>query len=153
MAVPPRTATSGTFFITAVTANRRRLFQVETNARLLLDTLQHYRAQGLYKLHAFVVMPDHLHLLLTTEDLPKAMQHIRGGFSHRLASKLAVWQRGYTDHLIRSRDEFDTRLVYIHQNPVRAHLAERAEEYPYSSAFRCIDTSAELASAQDRLMR
>jgi REP element-mobilizing transposase RayT len=85
MAKPPRTAISGTFFITAVTANRRRLFQTEANANLFLQTLQHYRLQGLYKLHAFVAMPDHTHLLLTTADLPQTMKHIRGGFSHRLA--------------------------------------------------------------------
>ena len=136
MAKPPRTAISGTFFITAVTANRRRLFQTEANANLFLQTLQHYRLQGLYKLHAFVAMPDHTHLLLTTADLPQTMKHIRGGFSHRLASKLDVWQPGYTDHLVQTRDEFESRLTYIHQNPVRAHLTTKPENYPYSSAFR-----------------
>ncbi len=139
MAVPPRTATEGTFFLTAIAANRRRLFQVETNARLLLDILQHYRAQSLYKLHAFVVMPDHVHLLLSTPDLPKTMQHIRCGFSHRLASKRDVWQRGYTDHRILSHADdadFETRRHYIHQNPVHASLAARAENYPDSPAFR-----------------
>jgi putative transposase len=48
MATPPRTATAGTFFITAITHNRRRLFQVDANAQLLIETLQHYRIQGLY---------------------------------------------------------------------------------------------------------
>jgi REP-associated tyrosine transposase len=136
MAKPPRTAIAGTFFITAITANRRRLFQTEANAKLFLDILQHYRAQGLYKLHAYVIMPDHIHLLLTTDDLPKAMKHIRGGFSHRLSSKLDVWQRGYADHLVQIRQEFESRHLYIHQNPVRARLTSRPEEYPYSSASR-----------------
>jgi putative transposase len=136
MARPPRTATSGTFFITAITANRRRLFQSETNARLFLETLQHYRSQRFYKLHAFVVMPDHIHLLLTTEDLSAAMKRIRGGFSHRLASAHEVWQRGYADHLVLSRGDFETHRTYIHENPVRRRLVERAEDYPFSSAFR-----------------
>ncbi len=134
MAKPPRSATAGTFFITAVTHNRRRLFQVAENADLLLQTLQHYRREGLYKLHAFVVMPDHVHLLLTTEDLPRAIRHIKGGFSHRLASRLPVWQRGFTDHRIRDAQDFETRRNYIHQNPVRAHLSQTAEAYPYTSA-------------------
>jgi putative transposase len=136
MAKPPRTAIAGTFFVTAITANRRRLFQTETNAKLLLETLQHYRTQGLYKLHAYVAMPDHIHLLLTTDDLPKSMKHIRGGFSHRLSSNLDVWQRGYADHLVQTREEFESRRLYIHQNPVRARLALQPAEYPYSSASR-----------------
>ena len=136
MAAPPRTAIAGTFFITAITYNRRRLFQVEARAKLFIETLQYYRAEGLYKLYAFVVMPDHVHLLLTTDDLPKAMQHIKGGFSRRVDSKCTVWQRGFTDHLVLNREHFESRRHYIHENPVRERLVESAEKYPYSSAFR-----------------
>jgi putative transposase len=144
MAKPPRTATAGTFFITAVTADRRRLLQSETNVRLFLETLQHYRAQGFYKLHAFVAMPDHIHLLLTAEDLSAAMKRIRGGFSHRLAYAHDVWQRGYTDHRVLSRGDFEDHRTYIHENPVRARIVERAEDYPFSSAFRREDASLSL---------
>jgi putative transposase len=136
MAHPQRTASSGTFFVTAITHNRRRLFQVDANAQLFLETLQHYRREGLYKLYAFVVMPDHVHLLLTTEDIAKAMQHIKGGFSRRLASKFPAWQRGFTDHLVLNRTQFESRRAYIHQNPVLEHLCERPEDYAYSSAYR-----------------
>ena len=136
MAKPLRTTASGTFFITAITADRRRLFQVDRNAQLFLDTLQHYRRQGAYKLHAFVAMPDHIHLLLTTTDLSGAMKRIRGGYSFRLSSAHGVWQRGYADHVVTSREDFETRRTYIHQNPVRARIVEQAHHYPYSSAFR-----------------
>ena len=76
-----------TFFITTVTANRRRLFQVEANAALLLDVLQENRTKCRVALHAFVLMPDHIHLLLTPApevSLEKAIQFIKGGFSFRL---------------------------------------------------------------------
>ncbi len=136
MAHPQRTANAGTFFLTAVTHNRRRLFQVDANATLFIATLQHYRAEGLYKLHAFVVMPDHVHLLLTTEDLTTAIQRIKGGFSHSLASKSPIWQRGFTDHLVLSREQFETRRNYIHQNPVLEHLANCPEDYAHCSAYR-----------------
>src|SRR5271154_4516619 len=118
MAIPSRTAKRGTYFITTATHNRRRLFQVERNAALLLETIDHYRAS--YLLHAYVVMPDHLHLLITPTDITieRAMQLVKGGFSHRLASKLPVWQRGFTDHRIRDAEDFTTRQTYIHQNPV-----------------------------------
>lgn len=137
MAIPTRTARPGTYFITTATHKRRRLFQVPQNAELFLDTLQHYRRKGHYLLHAFVVMPDHIHLLLTpqTMTLERAMQLIKGGFSHRLASRLPVWQRSFTDHRIRdSAEDFDLRRHYIHQNPVRAHLAPTADSYLFSSA-------------------
>lgn len=145
MASPPRTASHGTFFLTAPTWNRRPIFQVEAHAQLFLDTLQHYRREGNYKLHAFVAMPDHVHLLLTPVGITieRAMQLIKGGFSHRIGSSFPVWQRGYTDHRIRNREEFETRKAYIHLNPVRARLCERPEEYRWSSAYRT--SAAEVA--------
>jgi putative transposase len=93
MAIPPRTTAEGTFFVTAVTYNRRRLIQLPANAELFLETLQHYRTEGVYKLHAFVVMPDHVHLLLTpnTKTISQTMNLIKGGFSHRIGSKFPVW--------------------------------------------------------------
>jgi putative transposase len=134
MAQPPRTATAGTFFVTAVSLNRRRRFQVDATARLFIDTLQHYRREGSYRLFAFVVMPDHIHLLLQTDNLSKSMKDIKGGFTRYY--KTRIWQPGFTDHLILTRPDFETHRTYIHQNPVRARLSETAKSYPYSSAFR-----------------
>ena len=134
MAIPQRTATAGTFFLTTISYNRRRIFQVDRNAELFLETLQHYRPH--YSLHAFVLMPDHAHLILTPRDrtLSQIMNLIKGAFSHCLASKLPVWQRGFADHQIRNHEDFAIRQNYIHQNPVRARLAETAEAYPHTSA-------------------
>ena len=138
MAIPSRTSRTGTFFITTATYNRRRLFQTSANAELFLETLQYYRRLGHYKLHAFVVMPDHVHLILTPQDitLERAVGFIQGGFSHRLASKIPVWQRGFTDHRIRDAADMETRRAYLHMNPVRGGLVESAKLYPYSSAYR-----------------
>src|SRR5579863_3673147 len=66
-----------TFFVTAVAANRRRLFQTDANANLLLDLFQDDRAKGRYQLHAFVLMPDHIHVLITPAEnvsIEKAVQ-------------------------------------------------------------------------------
>lgn len=138
MAIPTRATSHGTFFITAPTWQRRRLFQVDRHAQLLLDTLQHYRREGLYKLHAFVLMPDHIHLLLTPQGitLERALQHIKGGFSRRLASKMPVWQRGFTDRRMRDRADFLTHRDYIHHNPVRARLCQTPEDFRWSSAYK-----------------
>lgn len=143
MSIPSRSNGPGTYFVTSATFNRRRLFQVAANAELFLDVLQQYRREGYYKVHAFVVMPDHIHLLLTPQSIPleRVVGYIKGSFSHRMSSKFPVWQRGFPDHRIRNGDEFQSRREYIHQNPVRARIVEFAGLYPYSSAYRSEATS------------
>jgi putative transposase len=126
-----------TFFITAVAANRRRLFQTDANANLMIQLLNDDRAKGRYQIHAFVLMPDHIHLLLTPApnvSIEKAMQFIKGGFSFRLKSGLPVWEDSFTKRRIEEPRDFDKHRDYIHANPVRAHVAANPEDYPYSSA-------------------
>ena len=69
-------------------------------------------------------------------SLEKAMQYIKGGFSFRLKSKLDVWQRSYDNRRIVDPEDFAERIRYIHQNPVRAHIAQQSDAYPFSSAGR-----------------
>jgi putative transposase len=126
-----------TYFITAVTANRRRLFQLEQNATLFVNVLQEQRSKNRIQLHAFVIMPDHVHLLLTPApdvSLEKAMQYIKGNFSFRLKSKLDVWERSYDSRRIIDANDYTVRQTYIHQNPIRANLASQPSLYPDSSA-------------------
>jgi len=104
---------------------------------LLVDTLEHYREQGKLLLHEFVIMPDHIHLLLTpanTVSLERAMQIIKGGFSYRLEKRGPVWQESFTNHRVRDWEDYEHHREYIRMNPVRARLVKRAEDYPYSSA-------------------
>ncbi|SPE28465.1 conserved hypothetical protein [Acidobacteriia bacterium SbA2] len=125
------------FFITTVTAQRHPIFRRETTARLLIETLAHYRDQGKFLLHEFVIMPDHVHALLTPApeiSLERAMQFIKGGFSYRLKSRPPVWQASFTNHRVRDVDDYEHHREYIRMNPLRARLAERAEDYPFSSA-------------------
>jgi putative transposase len=126
-----------TYFVTAVTAQRRRIFQVTANAELLQETILNYRAQNRFLLHAFVIMPDHFHAILTPApdvSLEKAMQYIKGGFSFRLKSKTDVWMRGFNESQILSADKFVACTRYIEDNPVRRSLATTSAQYPYSSA-------------------
>ena len=124
------------YSVTAVTAGRRRLFQVSSNADLLIDTIRDYRSQGKFEIHSFVVMPDHFHLLLTpapTVPLEKVVQLVKGGFSFRLKSKVDVWNRGYFDRRIEDSASFDSCKEYIEQNPVRAKIVVDAKDYAYTS--------------------
>jgi putative transposase len=126
-----------TYFITSVTASRRSLFQVEQNAILFIDHLNEQRSKNRIDLHAFVIMPDHVHLLLTPSSdisLEKTMQYIKGGFSFRLKSKMDIWERSYDSRRIQNLDDFNTHVRYTHLTPVRTRLSPEPELYPYSSA-------------------
>ncbi len=128
-----------TYLVTVVTAQRRSLFQVTATAKLLERTMLDYRDQGRFLLHAFVIMPDHLHVLITPApdvSLEKAMQFIKGGFSFRLKSKLAVWMRGFNESQISTEEKFINCVRYIEQNPVRRGLVSTPEAYRFSSAGR-----------------
>jgi putative transposase len=130
-----------TFFTTAITANRRRIFQAEANAKLLIQLLYEHRTKSRYQLHAYVVMPDHIHLLLTPASdvtIAKAMQLIKGGFSFRFQSKLPVWQQSFTLHRVENGRDFATHHNYIHANPIRAQICDHPDEFPYSSAYPAV---------------
>jgi putative transposase len=124
--------------VTTDTWGRRAHFRAELWARLFIDTLYHYRNSA-YLLHEFVVMPDHVHLLITpVTSLEKAVQFIKGGFSYRakkeLGSSLDIWQKGFSDHRIRDASDYAQHVHYIRLNPVRKQLVEAPEKYPFSSA-------------------
>ena len=126
-----------TYLVTAVTAGRRSLFQVTATAKLLERTILEYRSQGKFLLHAFVIMPDHFHALITPApevSLEKAMQFIKGGFSFRLKSKLDVWMRSFNESQVMTEEKFRNCVRYIEENPVRRGLAAAPNEYRFSSA-------------------
>ena len=132
----------GTYFVTFETWQRTRFFVVESYARLFLKTLYGYKRQGKFQLHAFVLMPEHVHLLLTPASditIERAIQFIKGGYSHAFGlefnQKKEIWQRGFTDHRIRDAEDFERHREYIHQNPVKRGLVEHASGYRYCSAY------------------
>jgi putative transposase len=127
------------FFVTTVCWQRMPLFKDAQKAELMMDILAHYQQEKKYVLHEFVIMPDHLHLLVTPESdlsLERTMQLIKGGFSYRLGKmkKGLVWQESFTNHRVRDENDYERHASYVRMNPVRAGLVARAEDYPYSSA-------------------
>ena len=138
--IPKRVHNFGTYFTTSQTWGRRALFHAGELARLFLNTLFHYRLQRKYLLHEFAVMPDHVHLIITPVDitLERAMQFIKGGYSHAVAEtgrrNLQIWQKGFTDHRIRDFCDYEQHCDYVRQNPVRAKLSRSAGDYLSSSA-------------------
>jgi putative transposase len=129
---------SRTFFATTSTSMGKRLLQSERNAGLLIDVLRSLVAEQHFQLHDFVIMPDHFHLLVEVNGamkIEKAMQLIKGRFSHRLSHELGykgeVWHRGFTEVQVASRAAFEPHQAYIAENPVKAGLAASIDEYPF----------------------
>ena len=128
----------GMSFVTTATHDRRPIFETSRLAELFIDTLLHYRTLGHYKLHAYVVMPDHVNLLLTPQSitLEQAVNVIKNGFAYRLHTTAPVWEQGFTGYSIAKLQDLELVRAYLHQLPVRAHLTSTAELYPHSSAYR-----------------
>src|SRR5947209_7893616 len=124
-----RTAPGSTYFVTTKGAGNRAIFQVTDNATILIEVLLRHRNAGAYLLHEFVVMPDHLHLLLTpshTTTLEKAMQLIKGGSSFEIHKRrghhIEIWQPGFHEWTVRYAQDFAGKVQYIRMNPVEAKL-------------------------------
>ena len=136
-----RTAPASTYFVTTKTWGNRALFRVPEVALIVAHRVVACRDRGAYLLHEFVIMPDHLHLLLTpaaTTSLERAMQLIKGGASHEIHQRrdhqMGIWHPGFHDWTIRDGADYQAKREYIWMNPVRAGLVERHEEWAYGSA-------------------
>ncbi|MGZ4812303.1 MAG: REP-associated tyrosine transposase [Terriglobales bacterium] len=148
MSIPTRNADphqprqeNRTFFVTTSAWEHRRLLQSHRMAGLLIDVLYHYRSEQKFSLHEFVVMPDHLHALVSVGaelTIERAVQLIKGGFSYRASHELnfrgEIWQRGFSEVRVLTPAAFFVRRTYIRENPVRAGLVASPELWDYSSA-------------------
>ncbi len=127
-------------FVTTNIAKRRKIFLDPSFANEAILAL--YKTQQLnpFFLYGFVIMPDHCHLLLSVPEggsISKIMHTFKRSVSFALDLG-SIWQsRFYISYPKRPSEV----LSYIHQNPVRAHLSETAESYPWSSASSKCDVS------------
>ena len=92
-----------------------------------------------YELHSFIVMPNHVHLLVTSKKpLAIWLRSLKGFTGHRalqiLNQRGPFWQDESYDHLVRNDEEFRRILRYIEWNPVKAGLVSLPEQFPWSSA-------------------
>jgi putative transposase len=121
-----------TYAITILTFQRHRHFQRTANAELFIATLFQHRDKNRFQLHAFAVMPDHVHVLITpatNESTAKCIQYNKGSnsFAARQQSPGEIWHSGYHEHRIRDAYDYGTQLLYIQNNPTR----KQYEDYPH----------------------
>ena len=111
----------------------------EPIAALVRDALRHF--QGLrYHLHAWCIMPNHVHVVVTPlagfglKGILHSWKSYTGNQANRaLQAQGAFWERESFDHAIRSPEHFERFVQYTEQNPVTAGLCGKPEEWPWSS--------------------
>ena len=129
--------------ITTNTLDRSPLFGEDAASRMVLQVISEVRAETRITLYADVIMPDHLHFVLTTPEATpggEVMRRIKGRFANRwnrhAAGRGAVWQPRYHERALRTERALERAVDYVHWNPVTAGLCARPEDYPWSSAPR-----------------
>ena len=135
------------YFITTKTLNNVPLFANEDVAQLFLSTLFELKDRYQFQLFSFVIMPDHIHLLLVPSaayTISALMQKIKGLFAKKYreysGNPGSVWQKSFYDFVIYSEEKLIEKTLYIHQNPVRRGLVADEKDYKFSSACPGMET-------------
>jgi len=144
------------YFVTACTYQRKRVLANRLVAEILVDEWTKADSQHGWLVGRYVIMPDHVHFFCAARGGAKSLsefmrlwkqwvgKRIRQG-GPRLASAATtagtttaagavqgrVWQREFFDHVLRSEESYAQQWEYVRQNPVRAGLVPRAEDWPY----------------------
>ncbi len=151
------------YFVTTRAVQRKHVFHRDLVKRILIDSLNTGRILGHYLLFAFVIMPNHIHLILqclndcTPSDVvrefkkatanliirqyeaegnARALDFFASAVQPGRKEQYTVWEHEYQAKNVFSPDFLRQKLEYIHNNPVQPHwrLAERPEDYVWSSA-------------------
>jgi len=133
------------YFVTFCTAGRQRLLASVACHEAFVE----YAGKALHlasvAVGRYVIMPEHVHLFLRGPEGFTLGTWIRGlKRSLSLASMerggaSVAWQSGYFDHIIRHSESYREKWAYVRENPVRAGLVSRAEEWPYQGEITVID--------------
>ena len=149
MAYPPRLCFDGALYhVTARGNNREPIFLDGHDYQFYLTLLRRYKDRFRFKLHAYALMPNHVHLILEPAPgttVSRIMQCVgityTRYFNRRYGRVGHVFQGRFHSRLIDKEVYLLVASRYVHLNPVRARLARRAEEWPWSS-FRAYQDPA-----------
>ena len=129
------------YLLTTVCARRAPLFRDWACASAVAATLAEARLWRGVQLECWVLMPDHLHLLVTlgSEALPQLMRRVKAvtsGAASRVPGSAPgpVWSRGYHDHALRREEDLRAVARYVIANPLRAGLVAAPGDWPYWDA-------------------
>ncbi|WP_339612400.1 transposase [uncultured Rubinisphaera sp.] len=139
-------------FVTFSVDKRRKLLDHDHPKRILLGVMNDLREKRSAKCPGFVIMPDHVHALLwfptpgqlssflhewkrqTSLRIRKWYRENASGYQSRYPDPVRFWQPKYYSFEIYSRKKLEEKLIYMHLNPVRNELVEKAVDWKWSSA-------------------
>jgi putative transposase len=148
---------SPAYYLTSVTKDRLQVFRLDAIKSIACEALNEARNSGKFLILAYVIMPDHVHVItdgerkaavvlrfingiasrriidcLKREGHQTSLEKLRHG-SYRRGHEYSLWDHHPNVRLLTSESMFMQRVHYTHQNPVRLGLVKRAEDYRYSS--------------------
>ncbi len=148
-----------TYFITSSTINWLPLFSVPPLAEIVINSLKFLQQQRRIKLHAWVLMETHLHIIATSQDMSGEMRKAKSYTARRIVDYLKkdgpafflkqlqffkkrhkgqqihqVWQEGIHPKLILDEQMLEKTILYVHYNPVKRGYVDNPEQWRYSSA-------------------
>ena len=139
----------GTYFFTVALLLRQGNDLLTRHVDLLRECVRSVRERHPFKIHAWVVLPDHLHCVIELPpddaDFATRWRLIKMGFSKALPhgetrsavrvrrGERGIWQRRFWEHLIRDEADFRAHMDYVHINPVKHGLVEHVVDWPYST--------------------
>ena len=142
----------GTYFFTVNLLQRNNNALLVEHIELLRQVVAKVKARYPFIIHAWVVLPDHIHCVIELpphdEDFSSRWRLIKQGFSKALPiheyrsdvrvnrGERGIWQRRYWEHLIRDEADFNAHLDYVHINPLKHGLVQRVIDWPYSTFHR-----------------
>ncbi|GLK92123.1 REP-associated tyrosine transposase [Pseudomonas turukhanskensis] len=144
---------AGLYFFTLVTANRRPVLIDPGLRRALHDAIAAVRQRYPFTIHAWVLLPDHLHCIWelpkNDTDFSKRWSLIKAQVSQRYRAapnnsskqrrhELGLWQRRFWEHRVRDDEDYRRHMDYVHWNPVKHGLARTVAEWPWSSFHRLV---------------
>ena len=126
------------YHVTFSTAEPHGPLNSEAAAQLVAEAMHGMLGRGFRCLEAYVVMPDHVHILFVLDE-ERTLSATMDGLKTYTAIRInrltgrggRFWNRGFHDHCIRTAKDFESHLNYILRNPVRAGLVEEGDEYPF----------------------
>ncbi len=147
--MPPRLAAvfrkydPALYFITFNTHRRRHLL-AHPNVHLVFIAFAREAAERGISVGRYVLMPDHVHLFISNSasvTLSEWVRLLKRSLSKGISNTPPPhWQRGFFDHLIRKRESYAAKWVYVRNNPVRTRLVENPDQWPYQGEIVTLES-------------
>ena len=133
------------YLVTTNVKDRQPLFVEHSCCQIVIDGIRFLRTCLGHRVHAYVLMPDHVHLVVTpreSSNISQIMHSLKLRTAREigilLGSKGGIWQARFYERALRTPKDAEEAILYVHDNPMKAGLADRPEDYDWSSYRACI---------------